>query len=533
MTGKIYDGNQLWTDSICEGLIKRRFGNETYDFYEDMPKSLYTSLVNAQKKWPDRYCIVDDMGISYTYSQFLDMVENFARVLFHTYHVTPGMHIGILLYNSIEFCVSVYAINRLGAVAVPFSTKYRQPEIDSLIEKADLNGLIFDKDYVQWFPIEEGECFLLCLRQNVLDIFLSGSILPGIPREEIKAEDSAVLMFTSGTTSRSKGVLMANYNIMHAIAVYQRIFHITEYDKTVLPVPAYHVTGLIAVIGLFIHAGGCIWLHKFFNAVRVLREMKENFLTFFHASPTVFSLLLEHKEEFPNIPYMRIFACGSSNMPKEKIKKIKEWMPQAEFRTVYGLTETTSPATIFPDSAAESSHIGSSGRPIPGMQFAICDELGSLLRPRETGSVMVKGTTVTMGYYKMENRLEDGWLDTGDIGYFDEESYLYLVDRKKDMINRGGEKVCSFDVENVLYGISGIQEAAVVGIPDDRYGEVPAAMIVADEKSDLTAEKIKDYLKTKLAGFQIPVKVLFSHSLPMTSNMKIDKKRIRELLAQN
>lgn len=504
-----------------------------YDFYKEMPYSMYKSLLKTAQKAPEKICIIDDDGTACTYHQFLKLVDDFSKVLYHIYHVAKGAHVGVLLYNSIEFCASIYALNKLCAVAVPLSTKYRKPEILSLVGKADLNGIIYHKDFFEWFS-EDDEMFHIKMGTDGLKTLPSGALFPEVPDLASSLEDRAILMFTSGTTSQSKGVLMANYNIMHAIAVYKEEFGITERDKTVLPVPAYHVTGLIAVMGLFIHAGGSIRLHKFFNAQRVLMEIKKYKLTFLHASPTVFSMLLEQKNDFTDLPSLRIFACGSGNMPKQKILEVKEWIPQLEFRTVYGLTETTSPATIFPEDAATSRHIGSSGKPVAGMEFQILDEDGKILEPLETGTVFVKGTTVTVGYYKLENDLlKDGWLNTGDIGYFDEDGYLYLVDRKKDMINRGGEKICSFDVENVLYNMPGIKEAAVVAIPDERYGEVPAAMIVADAEEELNAEKLRVYMGERMAKYKIPVKFIFCHCLPMTPNMKIDKKKIREILSQN
>lgn len=534
----IYSGNDFWPDSVLNELEEK-----------NIPVSLYDSLSRAQERWPDRYCLVDDDKTPYTYRQVWSRVNDFAQILSGVYHVSAGMHVGILLYNSLEFCVSIYALNRLGAVAVPLSTKYRRPETCSLIEKADLRGIIYHKDFCAWFQEDEKKRFHICMESGVpgmaadimeresgseAELKPEGKSGPGQVLEQKipEREDTAILMFTSGTTSHSKGVLLTNSNIMHAVMVYQKIFDISEKDRTVIPVPAYHVTGLIGLMALFLHAGGCIWMHKFFDADRVLNEIKNQHLTFLHASPTVFSFLLEKRDQYPVLPDVKNIACGSSNMPKNRILEMKEWMPRAEFHTVYGLTETSSPASIFPGDAAGSSFIGSSGFVVPGVQFKICDDDGNTLPPLRTGAVTLRGTTVTPGYYRQSgNMLPDGWLDTGDMGYFNQEGYLYIVDRKKDMINRGGEKVCGFDVENVLYGIPGIREAAVVGIADERYGEVPAAMVAADPGAMLTEEKIRSVLKTELAKFQIPAKIVFCERLPLTANMKIDKKEIRKQLS--
>lgn len=528
--GKIYEGREFWPKPVLDGLKKKSIGNRTYEIYSDIPMSMYDSLYHTRNRVPDNICLVDDDGRRYTYRQFCKLVDDFSRVLCHIYNVTPGTHVGVLLYNSLDFCVSIYAISRLQAVAVPLPTKYREGEIHALILKADLKGIIFHRDYEKWFQNKDKEMFCICMGVNTINAL---SHLPEVPRLVSHLEKEAILMFTSGTTSHSKGVLLKNYNIMHAIAVYQKVFKITEKDVSLIPVPAYHVTGLIALLGLFIYTGGCIYLHKFFDAERVLKEVEKNNITFLHASPTVYSLLLERKEQYPKLPSLRMLACGSGNMPKQKLKEIGEWIPQMEFRTVYGLTETSSPATVFPENAVTSIHKGSSGCPVPGVQFQICDDNNKRLLPYQKGTIMVRGTTVISDYYrkKREEYFED-WLDTGDLGYFDKSGYLYIVDRKKDMINRGGEKICSYDVENILYAIPGIKEVAVVGIHDERYGEVPMAMAVLEKESCLKEEQIKSILEQKLAKFQIPVRIVFCKNLPMTANMKIDKKKIRELLSK-
>lgn len=523
----IYQGEAYWPEEILHGLERQEIGGKCFPVYSQEPASMYESLLMAEKRWPGKVCLTDDDGTPFTYKQFLRLVDGFAVCLERKYRVKPGAHVGLLLYNSIEFCACSYALNRLRAVIVPFSTKYKETETRSLISMADLDGVIVHRDFSSWFQDGEIPFVIVLDREAVQSCESQASACEKLPSRE----DTAILMFTSGTTSRSKGALLSNYSVIHAIAVYRKIFRIGEKDSTVLPVPAYHITGLVAVIGLFISAGGCVRLHKYFQADRVLKEMKDYNLTFFHASPTAISLLLEKREAYPSLPYLRTMACGSGNMPQRKIQELKQWIPGLSFRTVYGLTETSSPATIFPGDAAEGKHTGSSGYVIPGMEFKICGSEGETVEPGETGTIFVRGTNVTTGYYGRDDlKLTDGWLDTGDVGRFDREGYLYILDRKKDMINRGGEKVCSYDVENVIYGIKGVKEVAVVAVPDEKYGEVPAAMIVPERDGMLSEENIRAYLKTRLAKFQIPAHIAFTGNLPMTANMKVDKNKVRSLL---
>ena len=528
------DGSDLWPAEIIDGLKLRLASNGNYlnETYSEASPTLYDSLAESEKRFIDRTAIVDDDETSYSYQEFFTLVNNFSSFLASRYKVSHGDRIGLLLYNGIEFCTAFYALNRIGAIAVPFPTKYRQSEILTLAEKADLKGMIYDADFDSWFhgPGMSKEIFLLSTsswKGSFRDFLSATDFLTGLKGTP---EDAAIIMFTSGTTSKSKGVSLTNCNSIHGILAYKKIFKITEDDITIIPVPIYHVTGLLALLGLFISCGGCVHLHKFFNAERILNDISRFGVTFLHGSPTVFSMLITHKDEYKSLPSLRIIACGSGNMPPQRIKELHYWLPQAEFRTVYGLTETSSPATVFPIDAYGSSNLGSSGIPIPGLKVKVCDEEGSLLPCNQIGTIFVKGTVVTTGYFRNTgNPLQDGWLDTGDLGYLNKEGYLFIVDRKKDMINRGGEKVCSLDVENALYEIPGIKDAAVVGIPDELYGEIPAAMIVLENGSCLNAEVIKHKLRNNLATFQIPMKYIFTDTIPETAHTKVDKKQIRRI----
>lgn len=536
---RILYGRDYWTKEVTEGLNKEE-GEECvrHEIYRDAPDSLYISLKVAAARWGSRVCLTDDDGRRFTYTEFLFGVNLCADRLKRQWKIKKGMHVGLILYNSVEFFAELYALNRIGAVAVPFSTKYKWEEVRSLMEKADLDGIIFHEDFSGWFAEKKKEIFYASVKDGWLaeEIWKSPKtqyIETEILEIDGNREDPAVLMFTSGTTSKSKGVILKNYNLIHGIMVYQRIFKITCEDKTVLPVPAYHITGMNAVGCLFLHCGGAVWLHKYFDGSRVLEEMEKQRLTFFHASPTVYTLLLEELEKSKAKLNLRLLACGSGNMPVKKIAELKKKIPGADFRTVYGLTETSSPGTILPCDVDKYLYKGTAGCPVPGMEFKIMDEYGRNVPPPGIGSVWLKGTNVTERYYKAkESLIRDGWLDTGDLGYFNEEGYLFIVDRKKDMINRGGEKICSYDVENQLCEIPGVREAAVVGIPDEKYGEVPAAVIVLGDDVQLLAEDIRECLKLHLAKFQIPVKIIFLDKMPLTANMKTDKRKIRRIFQE-
>lgn len=501
--------------------------------YPYLPKHLYNALEISADKFPDKPAIIDNYNHVCTYKFFLDKVNVFSDYLYKNLNIRKNCHVALMMYNSLEFCVAFFSLLKLGAVTVPLPSKYKEPEVCSLIEKADVECVICDIDFYHWFDkyIPSGMKRILCEtpeKQYGFSRYRTES--PQITLPDSNLNDDAIIMFTSGTTSQSKGVVIKNYNIMNAVSTYKNIFHITSRDISIIPIPIYHITGMVALLGLFISCGGTLYLHKKFNAKRVLECVKENRITFLHASPTVFSMLLEERQNFPYLPSLKTLACGSSNMPLKKMEEYHDWLPHTSFHTVYGLTETTSPATIFPGDACTSKYIGSSGLPIPGTFFEIRNESGEPVRNGEIGEIWISGNVVLTSYYKTDACcLENGWLGTGDLGYFNDDGYLFVVDRKKDMINRGGEKICSFDVENELYQIDGIEEAAVVGIPDNIYGEVAAALIKLDSNSDLDEKKIQNILSKKIAKYKIPSRIIIANKIPLTPNGKIDKRKIKTL----
>lgn len=528
------DGNKLWDDSITKDMVDINFDNKVIHTYANLPDNVYEALIATCKSYPNKIAIVDDNDKKYTYRELVNMVDEFSSYLYYIIGVRNTHRIGIMLYNSIEFCVAFISLNKLGAITVPFPSKYKKNEVLSLVNKSSIFAVICHEDFYDWFVENEtkGLRIIKTVDSN-RGYGLNHLVIEDYKETQVtgKLLDPAVIMFTSGTTTESKGAQLHNYNIMHAIVSYQRILQLNSNDISIIPIPIYHITGLVALLGLFVYIGGTLYLHKFFDSKRVLRSVSENEITFIHASPTIFSLLLKEQNDFPNLPSLKKIACGSSNMPIHKLKQIHNWLPQCEFHTVYGLTETSSPATIFPSDAGTSPYIGSSGVPIPGSIYKIIGENGNELPSGEIGEIVINGAMILCSYFRSDTKLLDnnGWLKTGDLGYFNDQNYLYVVDRIKDMINRGGEKIWSSDVENELYAISGIQEAAVVAVRDDVYGEVAGAVIVLSETSTLNANTIKEILHGKIATYKIPKHILFMDELPKTPNNKIDKKLIREL----
>ena len=539
------DGRLLWDKEIVDDMVLQKLpGGKIIETFPGLPENLYEALKRTAGIYPDKIAICDDSRKGYTYQEFLEKTEELATFLHREKAVEKGTCVGIMMHNTMEFCVTFFALSRIGAIAVLFPSKFKQSEITLLAEHVEVELIICDQSFLYLFENLDKKHRILAVPE-IPGEFAYYRLYQGCSRSggqvkkekslpKGKREDGAVILFTSGTSAMSKSVLLKNYNLMHAVEAYRRILHITEKDISVIATPIYHVTGIIALLGLFVTAGGTLYLHKLFDARRVVEEARQFGYTFIHASPTVFSLLIREGEGIPKIESLTSFACGSSNMTKANLERLHRWLPASCFHTVYGLTETSSPATIFPEDAASSKYIGSSGIPIPGLKVKIVDENLKEVPNGETGEVALSGTNVLDGYFRLTtDAYQDGWLYTGDIGYLNQDNYLYIVDRKKDMINRGGEKIWCYDVENEIATMDGIEDAAVVAVPDVLYGEVPAAMVHLAEGKLLTEKEIQDYLRTRIAKYKIPVKIKMAESIPQTPNGKPDKRKIREILMED
>lgn len=526
-------GNDLWDAAITAGMTEVDARGRRVSVFDDAPASLYTSLAATAVRRPEATALVSDEGVAVTFAELRVLVDQFAAVLAGT--VAPGDRVALLLETTIEFAVALYAANRCGATVVPVPTKHREPEIEALLSLAGPQVVIAERRFEA----------LSCLAEAPVILWVEdpggGYGLRSLPvgtyptHAPAHADPDAdcILMYTSGTTARSKGVLLTNRNVGHAIVAYQRVLGLTEADSSIVPVPIYHITGVVALLGLFVHLGGRLHLHRRFDADRVLATVRDEKITFLHASPTVFALLLAISDRYPRLPHLRAFACGAAHMPVSRIRALHAWLPTMSFRTIYGLTETTSPGLVFPGDAATSIHCGSSGRPVPGMSVSIRDEGGVEVPVGEPGSIWLRGTNILRRYDRIEPETltADGWLDTGDVGYANADGYVFVVDRTKDMINRGGEKVWCIDVEEELRRLPGVADAAVVGVPHDVYGEEPAALVVPLEDADLKVVDLFARLRSRLASYQLPRHFVLADAVPTTPNLKVDKKAIRHLFS--
>ena len=515
-----------------------------YQSYPDLPRNVYETLKLSAETKSEKIALVDPRE-RVTFAEFLQRVDTLAAVLEQQYGIQRGHVCALLMKNSIDFCVAFYAVMRVGAIALPLSTKLTEDELKHPLTHSKCRLLFLDE---AWY----GNVAQIIASTEIKSLLFSGreaghsagkrfhdlAATSPLTAAQPAWQDGAVLVYTSGTTGKPKGAYITHFNILHSVESYRHILGLTDADSTIISTPIFHITGLIALMALFVQLGATTHLQPTFNAVNTLTCIEENNLTFYHASPTIFILLLEHQAEFPNLASLRLGACGSANLPIEVIKRLRQWLPDFRMRPVYGLTETTSPATIMPHDPLDQGHAGSSGLPIPGVQIRVIQpDTREPLPAGEIGEIEVQGSVVIERYFEADREaasaFRDGWFNTGDIGRLDQDGYLYVLDRKKDMINRGGEKIYSVEVENAISLHPEVVECAVYGAADAVYGEQVRAMVKLQDSSTLTAEALTAFLRLHLAKYKVPVAYDFVTTIPKTANNKVDKKKIRQLATQD
>lgn len=523
---------------IINKMKKINIHDHEYMTFGNIPRNIYQTLLETSKKFPDKKALSDDFE-SISYSEFISRVDNFSSILYNTYGICKGDVCAILSLNSIDFCVSFYSITKIGAIVLPLSTKLTSQELFYPLHNSEAKLLILDEKWIEKILQIQGKVnienliftgighdFLLGPRIRNLDT----KIIENFHQPSI--EDAALLIYTSGTTGRPKGALITHFNILNAIEAYHQILNLSDEDSTVISVPIFHITGLVALLCLFIHIGGSIYLLPYFDAKETLEKIQDHQVTFFHGSPTVFILLLSQKGSFPTLPSWKKAACGSAHLPSSVIRALHDWLPSLKMHVVYGLTETSSPATIMPNDPEVINKMGSSGMPIPGLEIRIINPETNHSQPRNVpGELEVKGNVVIEKYLKMDsdhkNVFHDGWFRTGDIAKIDNDGFVYILDRKKDMINRGGEKIYSIEVEEVISDYPGVHECSVIGIPDPVYGEIPIGLIVNAEGIEINLEHLKKFVDDRLAKFKVPTEYIFVDELPKNASGKVDKKVLK------
>jgi len=365
---------------------------------------------------------------------------------------------------------------------------------------------------------------------------LISSFPPDEPTEEVKTDDPSILFYTSGTTGRPKGAIHTHKSILAEAAAVGQNF--TTKDIALCVMPFFHVAGSAVYLFPAYASGATIVIHKKFDELAILQTIEREKVTYICLVPAMIIRLLEHPEtDKYDLSSLRTIVYTGAPMPFEALKQGVKRFGKI-FVQLLGQTETLNLTILEKEdhnikgSAKETRRLESVGRPPKAGQIRLVDEKDNDVPVGEVGEIIARSDRMMKGYWKMPKEtaetIKDGWLHTGDLGRMDEDGYIYIVDRRKDMIISGGENIYSREVEEVLYTHPAVQEAAVVGIPDEKWGESVKAVIVLRKGHTATEEDIINFCKDRLASYKKPRSVEFWDSLPMTGSGKIMKNEIRE-----
>ncbi|MFI6361422.1 long-chain fatty acid--CoA ligase [Nocardia sp. NPDC050630] len=476
-----------------------------------------------------------------TYAELRARVHALALAL-RELGVAPGDIVAVLLYNRTEFVETMLAANHIGAAIMPLNYRLSPAEWQYIIEHSNAGAIVTESEFTT--TIDALVPSLPQLRHRVtLDAAPDSSWLeydalvgPNIGRTtdvvDVEADALQRLMYTSGTTSRPKGVMISHQNLTWKNLAHILEFSLTPADNTLVCGPLYHVGGMDLPGLATFHAGGRLSLIRRFDAAAVMDAIERLRPTNVWLAPSMMNALLQ----LPDIAdrdtsSIRFITGGGEKMPIPLLDRIADAFPGVWFADAYGLTETVSGDTVN-DAEHMRSKVGSVGRPVADVEVAIVDERGTRVPAGQLGEIVIRGPKVTSGYWRDEaatrSALRNGWFHTGDIGRLDEDGYLYIEDRKKDMIVSGGENIATPEVERVLYENPDVVEAAVVGIPHPRWGEVPKAFVVLRAGSRFDAEALKDFCRTRLAKYKVPAEIERIDTLPRTPSGKVLKRVLRD-----
>ncbi len=437
--------------------------------------------------------------------------------------VEPGDRVGLIAGNRWPFVLGLLGILRAGAIAVPVSIRSSAAETAYALGDSGARMAIADEALAGLVP--EGTPRLL---SEELEGLAAG---PGAPEPQRAEEDCAVILYTSGTTGRPKGAMLTHLNLVHSSFAYIDAFGLGPADRTVVAVPASHVTGLVAGILTPLACGGAVVMLEKFEVEAFLTLAAAERMSFTVMVPAMYNLcLMRANLADHDLSAWRVGSFGGAPMPVATIERMAEALPGLTLAQAYGSTETASPATIVP-LGAQAGRPSTVGRPVPHADILVVDPEGREVPTGESGEIWIGGPMVVPGYWKMPEKTAEsfqaGYWKSGDLGRFDEGGFLYVHDRIKDMINRGGYKVWSAEVENALAFHPGVAEAAVIGFPDPVLGEKTRAIVVSSDPS-ITAEALKAHCRSLLADYKTPDVVEFrSEPLPRNPNGKVMKQALR------
>jgi len=476
----------------------------------------------------DVVALVYGDGEKMTYRELGDRAARWAAV-FTARGIGKGDRVAFLGENQPAFVEVLFGAARVGVVFVPVNTRLAAPEVAHILADSGARLFVHDERSAAVATEAAGELPRLVVGTEADAALSAVDPVPETPG--VGLDDPAAILYTSGTTGRPKGAVLTHGNLTWNSLNTLVDADIVSTDTALVISPLFHAASLGMGLLPVLLKGGTVVLERAFDAGRALRLIEQHGITMLSGVPTTYQFLAEHPDwASTDLSTLAKLTCGGSPVPTRVLEAFEA--RGLSFSQGYGLTETSPGATYLPATRTRAK-MGSAGQPHFFTEVRVVDEAGESLTPGEIGEIQVRGPNVTPGYHgnaaaTAEAFTADGWFRTGDLGSFDDEGYLFVADRLKDMIISGGENIYPAEVEDLILGIEEVTGAAVIGIPDERWGETPWAVVTLRPGTELTTERLAEYLNGRIARYKIPKNVVVVDELPRTASGKVKKLDLRQ-----
>jgi long-chain acyl-CoA synthetase len=499
------------------------------------PRSIPELLQRRVNATPDKLFLFSeaDKG-QLTYKEFETAVMRTAGMLAAN-GVQKGDVVSLLLPNSIEYVIAYFACWQLGALAGPINSLLKSQEIAYVISNSEAKALLVNSEFLPTIEPVRNELPSLQAIIRFDNVAEATGITDTRPVTEIEPDHEAIIIYTSGTTGKPKGCLLTHGNVIANARQISSWLGFTEKDRLLTMMPLFHMNAVSVTTMSALYAGGSTVVSPKFSASRFWQIISDYEITSFGSVATMLSMLLStYPDGVPaglKTDQLRFAMCGSAPVPAEVLRRFEETFNCLVIEG-YGLSESTCRSTFNPPD--QRRRPGSCGLPI-GNDMSVVDEEDREVPCGELGEIVLRGENILKGYYKNDaantSAFRHGWFHTGDIGYRDADGFYYIVDRKSDMIIRGGENIYPREIDEVLYKHPDIAAAAAVGVPDNLYGEEVAAVVVLKPGAKTSEQDVIDYCKARLADFKCPKTVHFVDDIPKGPTGKLLKRELAKMLS--
>lgn len=520
--------------SIPAMQLEARFGDRVVPAFCERPKTIWAVVADAAARNPDGEALICGER-RMTWREVAHQSAGIATGL-RKMGLRTGDRLALLLGNRIEFVLALFGAAQLGVVTVLLGTRQQKPEIAYVLTDCGAKLIIHEASLTDRLP-DARDVPDLMHRISVDDGGASqfSGLADNEPSQtpaDAGEEDAAMILYTSGTTGQPKGAVLAHCNIIHSAMVYEACMELTSADRSIAAVPLAHVTGVVANIMSMARCAGALIILPEFKAPEYLKIASRERASQTVMVPAMYNLcLLQADFDSYDLSAWRIGGFGGAPMPTATIEKLADKIPGLKLVNAYGSTETTSPSTIMPPEFT-AEHIDSVGLPCPGAHIIVMGADGRELPRGEIGEIWIHSGSVIKGYWNNPKATAEsftgGFWHSGDLGSIDGQNFVRVFDRQKDMINRGGLKIYSAEVESVLAAHPGVVESAIIAKPCPVLGERVHAVIVT-RNGEVSGDALRAWCAERLSDYKVPeTMALTSEPLPRNANGKVMKKMLRE-----